>query len=236
MNEMREDLFNREQQMQMMLSGIAHEVRNPLGGIELFSGFLREELQDDSPKLQHVYRIEHELNYLKKVVNEFLDYARRSPLALTEINLGALLTEIANLMELDASNCQVKLVLAVPPKPMLILCDPDQTKRAVINLARNAIQATQAGGEIILRCGTSVDGPFCEVQDSGQGIEPELIEKIFTPFFTTREKGTGLGLAFVKKIVEKHQGLLKVESKIGQGSIFRLIFPRKQDDGDHTHC
>jgi len=225
MNEMRQGLFERDTQMQMMLSGIAHEVRNPLGGIELFSGLLREDLEGDAEKLEHVARIERELGHLKKVVGDFLDYARRARPTPAPVDLSALIADLSELMAGDASERGVSLVHRCDDATWAS-CDIDQVRRLLINLARNAIQATAAGGEVKLACGADgEDRVFCEVTDSGSGMEPEVQQQIFKPFFTTREKGTGLGLAFVKKIVEEHGGTLQVESEPGKGARFRVTLP-----------
>jgi signal transduction histidine kinase len=231
MNEMRQGLFQRDQHMQMMLSGIAHEVRNPLGGIELFSGLLRDDLAGDTEKLQHVQRIERELHYLKKVVGDFLDYARRVPSTPTTVDLAPLAGEVAELLIKDASDRGVAL-RAERQGAVWARCDPEQTRRVLINLVRNAIQATPRGGAVTLRCGEQEGATYCEVEDSGAGIAPEILSKIFTPFFTTREKGTGLGLALAKKIVDEHGGTLLVHSTPGQGSTFRVTLPRGDSDGD----
>jgi signal transduction histidine kinase len=225
MNEMRKGLFQRDQQVQMMLSGIAHEVRNPLGGIELFSGLLRDDLQGDTEKLQHVQRIERELTYLKKVVNDFLDYARRVPPSLGHQDLTSLLAEVVELLKMDAAERGVTLSME-GREPVGARCDKEQLRRVLINLARNAIQATPPGGRVILRSGVSDEIASCEIEDNGSGIAPEHLSKIFDPFFTTREKGTGLGLALAKKIVDDHGGLLTVTSEPGRGSTFHLTLPR----------
>jgi signal transduction histidine kinase len=232
MNEMRQGLFQRDQHMQMMLSGIAHEVRNPLGGIELFSGLLRDDLAGDAEKLQHVQRIERELHYLKKVVGDFLDYARRVPSTPAAVDLAPLAGEVAELLVKDAADRGVAL-RAESAGAIWACCDPEQTRRVLINLVRNAIQATPDGGSVILRCGDEEGAAFCEVEDSGAGIAPDVLPKIFTPFFTTREKGTGLGLALAKKIIDEHGGSLTVRSAPGQGSTFRVTLPRGDSDGDH---
>jgi signal transduction histidine kinase len=241
MNEMREGLFERDTQMQMMLSGIAHEVRNPLGGIELFSGLLKEELQEpaDADKLEHVARIERELGYLKKVVGDFLDYARRAKPAPTPVDLAALQIELAELLRKDADERGVEL-LTETDAAVWAHCDADQIRRVLINLTRNAIQASSSGGRVLLRCGTDDQAVFCEVTDRGAGIAEEARDRIFAPFYTTREKGTGLGLAFAKKIVDEHGGKLTVESEPGQGATFRVTLPpaatqgpSNGDDSDH---
>jgi signal transduction histidine kinase len=231
MNEMREGLFQRDQQMQMMLSGIAHEVRNPLGGIELFAGLLREELAGDEEKLQHVQRIERELHHLKKVVVDFLDYARRVPPALQRADLAALALEVGEVLRKDASERALSLIVdAAEPTP--VRCDPESMRRVLINLVKNAILATPSGGTVELRVSSEGEAARCDVVDRGCGIAPEVLPKVFTPFFTTREKGTGLGLALAKKIVEDHGGRLEAKSEPGAGSTFTVTLPRGTTDGD----
>jgi signal transduction histidine kinase len=235
MNEMRQGLHERDTQMQMMLSGIAHEVRNPLGGIELFSGLLREELEGDAEKLEHVGRIDRELTHLKKVVGDFLDYARRAKPTMARVDLGALIGELCQLLAGDAEQRGVTLRHETG-EPVWAGCDIDQIRRVLINLTRNAIQATPPGGEVRLGCGVvdnDDDRVYCEVRDSGSGIAPDVLDKIFKPFFTTRQKGTGLGLALSKKIVDEHRGELSVESEPGQGAAFRVTLPAASQDEDH---
>jgi signal transduction histidine kinase len=235
MNEMRQDLFERDQQLQMMLSGIAHEVRNPLGGIALFSGILRDELADDPEKLEHVERIEKELFSLKKVVGDFLDYARRAEPAMTRVGLRELAGEIVELVRKQAADREVELSLE-GDAGIRARGDPDQLRRVLLNLVRNAIQATDGGGSVRLSCGARDGRAVFEVVDTGAGIDPEQLERIFTPFFTTREKGTGLGLALSKKIVDEHGGTLTVQSTPGEGARFTVTLPQMTAtarDGEH---
>ncbi len=234
MNEMRQGLFERDQHMQLMLSGIAHEVRNPLGGIELFSGLLRDDLQGSPEQLQHVQRIERELAYLKKVVGDFLDYARRSPPALQRADLRAIASEVVEILAKDAAERELT-VSADGAATAPVRCDPEQLRRVLINLARNAIQATPAGGRVTLRLTAEGGDCACAVEDTGSGIAPDVLPRVFTPFFTTREKGTGLVLALAKKIVDDHGGALEVQSEPGKGSSFRVTLPRGEGDGDDPH-
>jgi signal transduction histidine kinase len=234
MNEMREGLFQRDQHMQMMLSGIAHEVRNPLGGIELWSGLLRDDLQGDPEKLEQVQRIERELAYLKKVVGDFLDYARRAPASLEEVNLAPLIAEVVEILSGDSAERGVEL-MAERDHDCWARCDREQVRRVLLNLAKNALQATPRGGRVVLRCEVSEGRPTCEVRDTGSGIAAEDLHRIFVPFFTTREKGTGLGLALAKKIVDEHGGSLSVKSEPGQGSTFRLTLSLGETHADDPH-
>jgi signal transduction histidine kinase len=222
LDEMREALRARDQRLQMMLAGIAHEVRNPLGGIELFAGILRDELAADSEKLAHVIRIERELGHLKAVVTDFLEYARRPPPELRATALAPLLDDLRELVLADAETARVSLRIE-GGDGLSARADSGQLRRALLNLTRNAIQATPEGGTVQLRARRGDAGEVVvEVSDTGKGIPPAELDKIFTPFFTTKEKGTGLGLAFVKEIVAEHGGTIRVESAVGRGTTFTI--------------
>lgn len=224
LDEMREALRARDERLQMMLAGIAHEVRNPLGGIELYSGILRDDLAGDAEKLAHVARIERELGHLKAVVSDFLEYARRPKPELVPVELPPILAEAAECVRADAAAAGVALVVGPSDgEPPTVRADPTQLRRAVLNLLRNAVQATPAGGTVTLTARRAEGGRVeLRVADTGRGIPAEARDKIFTPFYTTKEKGTGLGLAFVQEIVADHGGTIAIESAPGAGTTFTI--------------
>jgi signal transduction histidine kinase len=226
LDDMRKQLAARDQRLQMMLAGIAHEVRNPLGGMELFAGLLREDLAADPEKLAHVQRIERELGHLKTVVSDFLEYARRPRPELRDTDAGELLREVHQVLAADADQAGVRLTVEAPSAK--ISCDPKQLRRALLNLGKNALQACPAGGEVALACAVNGTAVHLIVRDTGKGIDPAKLHDIFTPFFTTREQGTGLGLAFVAEIARDHGGEVRVESIPGAGSTFTLHLPRPE--------
>jgi signal transduction histidine kinase len=212
MDQMRRDLRARDQRLQLMLSGIAHEVRNPLGGIELFAGILRDELDAGDERRAHVQRIEKELAYLKAVVSDFLEYARRPALELAALDLAELCADVIELARADADAAGVPLYIDTEPTPCRV--DPGQLRRAVLNLVRNAVQASAGvdGGEVRVTVRPEDQGAAISVSNRGQPIPDEVREHMFEPFFTTREKGTGLGLAFVHEITVDHGGQVTVDS------------------------
>ena len=228
-DQMRSALKARDERMQMMLAGIAHEVRNPLGGLELYAGLLREALHDRPERLEEVRRIEREIGYLKVVVTEFLDYARRPALELGPVRLFELLDEVRELV----TEGGVKVTVACAPA-VRVRADAGQLRRALLNLARNAVAAAQrlhpGGGAVVLRAQPEAERVRIEVEDDGAGVPAELREKIFTPFFTTREKGTGLGLAFVREIVADHGATIQVGDAPGGGA--RFSFALATDPGE----
>ena len=201
LDEMRVALRARDERMQMMLAGIAHEVRNPLGGLELYAGLLREGLADQPERLGEVARVEREIAYLKNVVTDFLDFARRPALAPETFPVAALLQEIAEIADRQTNGPTIAVQATAG---LTAYADRAQIRRALLNLAKNATRAAGAKGQVVLAAqpaGARVDW---EVRDSGSGVPDEIRDKIFTPFFTTHEQGTGLGLAFVAEIARDH--------------------------------
>ncbi|MGQ0506957.1 MAG: ATP-binding protein [Myxococcaceae bacterium] len=209
---MRGALESRDRQLKMMLAGVAHEVRNPIGGIELFAGLLAEELGPT----EHVKKIQREIDYLKRIVEDFLSFARDQKTAPVPTEMAPLLENVKELLggpiEISAEPAQVRL-------------DVSLITAAVVNLTKNAVQASPPGGVVKLQ-GALREGRYeVRVEDAGAGIPAELQERIFEPFFTTREKGTGLGLPLARKIAQAHRGSLTVSSAPGR-TVFLLELPR----------
>jgi len=224
MDRMRLQLAERDARMQQMLAGIAHEVRNPLAGMTLFAGILRDELSDGDERRTHVDRIRKELGYLERVVNEFLEFARRPRPELASVELDELLVEVAEL----ASGAE--LAVGVERSGLVARADRGQLRRALLNLARNGVQAASAAGHrgdgnVTLSARVVGDELAVRVWNRGAEISPEASGKLFEPFFTTREKGTGLGLAFVREIAIDHGGRVEVASEGGE-TTFTIVLPR----------
>ncbi len=210
MDEMRDALLRREREMQLMLGGIAHEVRNPLGGMKLFVGLLGEDLADRPDEADMLGRIERELGTLERVVEEFLAYARQSPLETGPIDLAALCGEVRGLVEVE-----VRGPAGDAPS---VVGDRAQLRRLLLNLTRNAAQAG-AGRVTVERTAAGF-----AVTDDGPGLPPAVAERAFEAFYTTREKGTGLGLALCRKIAEAHGGRIALAPS-GAGARFEVTLP-----------
>jgi signal transduction histidine kinase len=222
-DEMREALHARERQLQVMLAGIAHEVRNPLGGMDLYSGLLLEELADRPLQAGHVRRIRREIDGLSRLVGDFLDWAREKPPAPEARTARSLLEETASLLAAQAGARGVTLEVE---GDAALRCDPALLRRALLNLGKNAIEAAPAGTRVRLVAAEPGGGRVrLAVADGGAGVPAELVERIFEPFFSTKERGTGLGLAFVRKIAVAHGGTARVEPTPGGGATFVLDLP-----------
>ena len=226
---MRVALFRRDEQLRMMLAGVAHEVKNPLGGIELFAGLLSEELQSSQPELNearnHAQKINKELQYLKRIVDDFLSFAREQKLQWSLQNSEVLLREAARLLTADA--IQKNVSVSIKADALDVWVDESLFTGALVNLLKNAIAASLSGQRVQL-IGTSLQQRYqIEVIDEGTGIAPDKMSHIFEPFFTTKEQGTGLGLPLTKKVIEAHHGTLGVESRAGR-TIFTIAIPISQ--------
>jgi signal transduction histidine kinase len=221
---MRGALESRDRQLKLMLAGVAHEVRNPIGGISLFSGLLAEDLRAGAhaEASGHVARIQREVEYLQRIVEDFLAFAREQPLSRAPVAAPDLLQEASGLLAADAANKEV--TVEVEAEPAMLEADGSLLTAALVNLVKNAVQASPRGGRVRVT-GRGHGGDYTiRVEDHGSGVpEPER-ERIFEPFFTTREKGTGLGLPLSRKIARAHGGELRLVCAPG-ATAFELTLP-----------
>lgn len=225
MEEMRKNILHRDNQMQMMLSGIAHEVRNPLGGMELFSGILIEELEDAPEKRSHVERILRETRYLSNVVTCFLDYARPTSLDMQKHDWNEFSFELSMLLMHDLSQKTIELSIQTMPNLPELYFDRSRMQQALINILQNAIQASPTGSTVELKTALDEQSICIDICDQGTGISLEQQKSVFEPFYTTKEKGTGLGLPLAKKFIELHKGTLCIQSTEGEGTILSIRLP-----------
>jgi signal transduction histidine kinase len=221
---MRGALESRDRQLKLMLAGVAHEVRNPLGGISLFSGILAEDLKAGAhaEATEHVARIQHEVEYLQRIVEDFLAFAREQPLSRSPVAAPDLLTEASVLLAADAAARAV--TVEVVAEPAVLEADGSLLTAALVNMVKNAVQASPPGGKVRVTGRGEGHGYTIRVEDSGPGVPETERERIFEPFFTTREKGTGLGLPLSRKIARAHGGDLRLVALSGT-TTFELTLP-----------
>lgn len=226
MEEMRRQLLARDAQLRQMLAGVAHEIRNPLGGIEIYAGLIAGDLPASDPRKEHILKVIEEVRKLNHVISEFLDYARPSPPSPRPTPVDRLVEEAWFLLAPEMEKARVEFQRQVP-SGLEVHVDPEQTQRALLNLMKNGMQAMRRGGVLTVRARADEEMVEIEIEDTGEGMSRAVLARLFEPFFTTREKGTGLGLAVVAKTIEENRGRIEMDSEEGRGTVCRVRLPRR---------
>ncbi len=212
-------------------AGIAHEIRNPLSSIRGLAQFVFNSFSKTDERKEDLDTIIQEVDRLNKLVVQVLDFAKLKKPNLTRFSLNDLIRNIAELFKLEIKDKQIKFNLKLSPDISQIQADEDQVRQILMNAIINAIQAIPKKGEIKIKTEKALlkGEPAIKliIEDSGIGIPEKDITQIFDPFFSTKEKGSGLGLSIVYKLIEAHQGEIKVESKEGEGTKFVIFLPQK---------
>ncbi len=209
-----------------LAAGVAHEIRNPLSSIKGIASYYKSKFEDGSEDKEMAGVMIEEVDRLSRVISELLEFARPTKLKKKLSDMNELLKHSTRLVEQEAAAKKVDIQLNLTSDPVKAGGDPDRLTQCFLNLFLNALQAMESGGRLIVSSSTGIDGNIIiDIKDNGSGISPEDLSKIFDPYFTTKPKGTGLGLAIVHKIIEAHQGQIKVRSTIGQGTVFSIILP-----------
>ena len=210
-----------------MAAGIAHEVRNPLASIQLYAQMLREDLADRPDESEVAEKISRAVRGLDAIVHDVLAFSREMKPGVMEGSAQDMLESAAEGAAAMIESAGVEVTVAVEPDDLMVWYDPNLMHRAMLNLIRNAVQAVVECDERRVWLSACADecGVKVEVRDSGAGIGEDAIERIFNPFFTTRDTGTGLGLAIVHRIVDAHGGSISVENGECGGAVFSLILP-----------
>ncbi len=228
--------------MGQLAAGIAHEVNNPLGVVIMYSHILLDEVDPGSPIFRDLKLIVEQADRCKKIVGGLLNFARKSKVLMSKVNVNQLIKDGLRTMVLPPN---IKLMVQIRTKDPNIECDHDQMVQVFGNLFKNAADAMPEGGilKVIVDDNSSTGEVIFEVSDTGTGISPENQERMFEPFFTTKEngKGTGLGLPIIYGIVKMHRGSIKVESnndpgKGETGTTFIVTVPRKPLEVEETQA
>ena len=205
---------------------VAHEIRNPLISIGGFARRLEKKLSDDTREYAKI--IVNEVTRLENILKEILGFVKSSKIIKRSTDINELMENVVDLItpEIDEKNNVIVKELSEPS--MLTVIDPDRIKEAILNIMTNANQATD-NGTITVKTRQEDNEVVIEILDVGCGIKQEDLKNIFNPFFTTKAQGTGLGLAVTHKIIQEHNGKLKVESTWGGGTAFKICLPLVED-------
>ncbi|HTY38293.1 MAG TPA: cache domain-containing protein [Bacteroidota bacterium] len=217
-----------------LAAGVAHEINNPLTGILTNSSLLLEDLPADDPRREDVEVMVHETIRCREIVKRLLDFARQTKPQKQRATINALLENIILLVRNQASFRNITIQKRLSAEVPEVLVDPDQIQQVFINIILNAAEAMTKGGELSISSTVSArkDAVVISFADNGPGIPEDVRERIFDPFYTTKEHGTGLGLSISYGIVEQHGGTIAVESCPGKGSTFTIQLPIVTNEGD----
>lgn len=210
-----------------MAAGLAHEIRNPLTSVK---GFLQifQGQEIDAKRKEYLGLMLSELERVNKLLTEFLLLAKKTQPKQEKCSLDNLVEDVVSFMNCEAILKNAQLATKIQKNLPPVYIDKEQIKQVVINLIQNSIEAMAKKGGLIkveVAASLNVEEVIIEISDNGTGIEKELLEKIFDPFYTTKEEGTGLGLAISYQIIENHGGWLKVTSQRGKGTKVRFGLP-----------
>jgi len=210
-----------------LAAGIAHEIRNPLGSIQGSLEILRKDYKPEDSKYEFLNILLKEVTRLNKVITDFLNYARPALPNLIDTEINQLIGETVLILSPQVAKKEITLKTNLHKNLPRIKADPSQLKQVFINLILNSLEAIENKGEITISTHLDRNRVIVSFQDTGKGMSEETKGKIFTPFFSTKENGAGLGLGIVERIIQNHKGEIKVESYFGRGTVFTLSFPIK---------
>jgi len=212
-----------------LTGGLAHEIKNPLSTVQLNLQLLAEDLTPDNPAYPRIVNrlqtVQKETSRLRDILDDFLRYAGQLELDRQPTDLNELLEDLVDFFLPQAQAQRAKLRLRRSEEPLVAEVDSKLIKQALLNLMINALQAMPEGGELILSAARQDGQALVDVIDTGKGIPPDAINKIFDAYYTSKKGGTGLGLAMTRRIVREHGGELTVKSEQGKGSDFSLRLP-----------
>jgi len=212
-----------------LAAGVAHEIRNPLSSLKGIASYFKNKSDKDSGDQDMAGVMIVEVDRMNRVISELLEFAKPTDIKRRTTNVNSLLEHSVRLVENEAATKGISISLGLNKQPLTAEIDSDRFSQCLLNLYLNALQAMEKGGRLSVKQYLMDDSYIViEISDTGSGIEAKKVDQIFDPYFTTKTKGTGLGLAIVHKIIEAHNGNIKVRSLSGQGTTFTLRIPAKK--------
>ena len=209
-----------------LTAGVAHEMKNPLNAMTIHLELLKQKLATGRPALEHVEIIEQEIRRLDQRIQGFLKFVRPDEMTFGPVALAPLIMSVVHAVEPEANRAGVTIDRACTDATLQVEGDAAQLRDVFLNLAQNAIQAMPRGGRLTISCSAMANRRVrVRVEDTGVGIAPENLTKIFELYYTTKERGTGVGLSMVYRTIQVHNGEIDVESTVGVGTTFVIVLP-----------
>jgi len=219
-----------------LAASIAHEINNPLAGVLVYTQLLSKKVTGNAFKneeaLSYLSKMETEISRCSRIIRNLLDFARQTEPMFRLVDVNQVIEQVLAMVGHQAQLQNVEIVKEFSPSLPKVMADFDQLQQIFTNLALNAIQAMPEGGKLTVRSSAVDSEVRVDVQDIGCGVSKENMGKLFTPFFTTKVqgKGVGLGLAVVHGIIERHKGRIKVQSEVGKGTTFSIYLAGYEDE------
>lgn len=211
-----------------LAAGVAHELRNPLSSIKGYATYFGSRFPEGSEDRESARIMVQEVDRLNRVITDLIGVSRPTNIHPVPTDMGRLVDDTLRLLTQDAGQRGVSL--RREGASVFAWIDPDRFRQALLNVCLNAVEAMQEGGDLVLRLSADEDHVLLDVEDNGPGIPPELLNRVFDPYFTTKSQGTGLGLVIVMNIVEAHGGTVQVSSEPGAGTTVHFSLPRRPRD------
>ena len=221
MDTMRRDLKKNQKEKEEILAQIAHEIRNPLGGIELLTNLIKEDIDPDNKNNEYLNKILKEISGLKALITAYLNYSRPLQAISQWINLASLINEVEKICEKQLGNKRIEFIKDIHIDK--IWFDPGHLKQILINLINNSVESSAIGGMIKIKAIVNEKYYKVMVIDQGLGIQIKKFSTVFEPFYTTKKDGTGLGLAVSKKLCVENSATLIAENNKDKGCIFTIM-------------
>jgi signal transduction histidine kinase len=209
---------------------VAHEVKNPLAGLLLYSLHLRDMLEKPSPQVALVDKIVDTINHLNRRIEHILGFARPLSLTAHSGNLNQIINDILELLRSQVTANKIEVRLSLDEQNASWMIDESSMRGALMNLIVNAVEAMPEGGTLSIDSKWTEETLQLEITDTGGGIADDQIKKIFEPFYTTKEQGLGLGMPYAKKIIEEHGGSVSLNTKSGEGTTIRITLPANREE------
>ncbi|HBV97336.1 MAG: histidine kinase [Peptococcaceae bacterium BICA1-7] len=208
-----------------LVTGVAHELRNPIGVVKASVQVMEKEYSQTPGMNEYITVIKEQIDRQNRVIQELLDFGRPSKEMIQPVNINSLMEKVLTFTLPMLTQSDIRLEVSFATDLPKILADPSRIKQVFVNLILNSIQAMPAGGDLFIKTHPGDDSIYAEFKDSGQGINPDDLPRIFDPFYTTKETGTGLGLSISHQIIRSHNGTIHVRSIPGEGTVFKVILP-----------
>jgi two-component system sensor histidine kinase HydH len=230
--EMQRQLFNNEKiaALGRVAAQVAHEVKNPLSGLLLYAMHLKNKLSGKMPESELALcdRIINSVNHLIGTTEQILSLARPVSLAPRPLDLNHVVRKVVQLLQPQISAYRIEEHLELPDTEVITMLDETSITSALINLTLNSIQSMPGGGRLTVKTSRSNGTSQLTIADTGCGMTPEQIEKVFEPFYTTKSQGLGLGMPYAQKVIEQHHGAIHIESRPDAGTQITIELPAKK--------